>query len=287
MPVLVERDQLVSANGKLEASTSLAQVTGPGIGGLLVGLFSAPVAILFDVATYLVSSIAIFGIRAPEPDHVPSQESIRSQIAEGIGFIRSNRTLRVLAGSSVINNLFGLMFVSVFVLYLTRELDMGPSMVGLIFAIGGAGAVVGAASASRISAALGVGRTLVLTQLGMGISGLLVPLALFVPSRAALLIGMVEFIQFVMIVVYAVNAVSLRQAITPQRLQGRVNAAFRFFSFGMQPFGSLIGGICGGLIGLAPTLIVAQVGIFSAFILLAGSTLRSATTIPAHDAAMQ
>ncbi|MEZ4496403.1 MAG: hypothetical protein R2845_06405 [Thermomicrobiales bacterium] len=90
-----------------------------------------------------------------------------------------------------------------------------------------------------------------------------------------------------MIVVYAVNAVSLRQAITPQRLQGRVNAAFRFFSFGMQPFGSLIGGICGGLIGLAPTLIVAQVGIFSAFILLAGSTLRSATTIPAHDAAMQ
>ncbi|MEZ4496404.1 MAG: hypothetical protein R2845_06410 [Thermomicrobiales bacterium] len=80
------------------------------------------------------------------------------------------------------------MFVSVFVLYLTRELDMGPSMVGLIFAIGSAGAVVGAASASRISAALGVGRTLVLTQLGMGISGLLVPLALFVPSRAALLI---------------------------------------------------------------------------------------------------
>ncbi|MEZ4496405.1 MAG: hypothetical protein R2845_06415 [Thermomicrobiales bacterium] len=57
--------------------TSLAQVTRPGIGGLLVGLFSAPVAILFDVATYLVSSIAIFGIRAPEPDHVPSQESIR------------------------------------------------------------------------------------------------------------------------------------------------------------------------------------------------------------------
>lgn len=281
VPALVGRNRLVDANSKLESSASLAQIAGPGIGGILIGVFTAPAAVLFDVASYVISSVTIASIRVVElPPVRTARVRLRYEIGTGIAFIRSERVLRGLAGSSVSNNFFGMMYVAVFVPFLVRELHLGPSSVGIVFAVGGAGALVGALIAGPVSARIGIGTTIILAQVGLGVSGLLIPLALFVPRVDVWLVLAVEFIQFIMLLLSGVNSVSLRQAMTPHDMYGRVNGGFRFLTFGMQPFGSLAGGMLGGLIGLAPTLVVAQAGICTALIWLLASPLRACRTVP-------
>jgi predicted MFS family arabinose efflux permease len=163
-------------------------------------------------------------------------------------------------------NVAGFLFLSIYVLYMTRELGLGAEAVGLVFAAGGVGALLGSISAGSARGRWGVGRVLLGSQILFGFFGMLVPLAVLFPDAALPLVVAAEFLQWVMVLVFSVNSVSLRQAITPDRLLGRVNGTMRFIVWGSRPIGSLLGGYLGSRIGLPATLVVGAFGMLIAFV---------------------
>ncbi len=276
IPALVGREQLIDGNSKLETTWSVAQVAGPGIGGVLVSWLTAPIAILVDAVSFLVSALCLARIRTPEPPLVPADtRGVFHEIVEGLRVVFAHRLLRVLAGCSATTSFFGQMFLAVYVLYMTRDLGLAAMGVGLVLATGGVGSLVGSLVAGPATRRFGPGRTMIAAQLGFGLTGLAVPLAVFVPAVALPLIVASEFGQWMSIIVYYINAVSVRQAVTPDRLQGRINATMRFLVGGAMPAGALIGGALGGIIGVPMTLAVAEFGILLAVLWLVLSPVRA------------
>ena len=158
--------------------------------------------------------------------------------------------LRALIAAAGTMNFFGRMFLAVYVLFMTRDLGLGPVGVGLVLATGGIGSLAGALVTGPTTRRFGPGPMLVASQLAFGLMGLLVPLAILFPRVALVMIVASEFGQWMAVIVYYVNAVSVRQTITPSRLQGRVNATMRFFAGGLMPIGALAGGALGGVIAV-------------------------------------
>ena len=286
IPTLVERERLVEGNSKLQTTTSVAQVAGPGLGGVLVGLLGAAFAVLIDALSFLASALLIMGIRVNERSRAAADAGgVIAEIGEGLRVVVAHRILRVLAGCSATISLFGQMFLAVYVLYMTRDLGLGSVGVGLVFAAGGVGALVGAVVATPATRRLGPGPAMIWAQLCFGLTGMAVPLAVLMPRVALPMVVASEFGQWMALSAYYVNAVSVRQALAPDHLQGRVNATMRFMAGGMQPIGALLGGALGGLIGLPLTLVVASVGMLFAFLWLLLSPVRTLRALPAADSA--
>lgn len=276
LPSLVERVRLVEGNSKLQATTSVAQVAGPGLGGVLVGLLGAAFAVLIDALSFVASAWLIAGIRVKESPRAASDaRGVIGEIGEGLRIVVAHRILRVLAGCSGTISLFGQLFMAVYVLYMTRDLGLGSVGVGFVFAAGGVGALVGAVIAAPVTKRLGPGPAMIWAQLCFGLTGMAVPLAVLMPRVALPMVLTAEFGQWMALSAYFVNAVSVRQALAPDHLQGRVNATMRFMAGGMQPIGALLGGALGGLIGVPLTLVVASVGMLLAFLWLLLSPVRA------------
>jgi len=283
VPTLVSRSNLVEANSRLETTASGAQVIGPALGGVLIRFLGAPLAMLVDALSYLGSAAFLWRIRTLEAP-VPRPEAasgMRAEIGQGLHAVWTSPILRALALSSTVVNLAGFLFLSIYVLYMTRDLGLGPDAVGLVFAAGGVGALLGSIGAGPARDHWGVGPVLLGSQLSFGLCGMLVPLAVMFPSHALPLVVAAEFLQWVMVLVFNVNAVSLRQAITPDRLLGRVNGTMRFIVLGSRPIGSLLGGYLGGGIGLPGTLVVGAFGMLVAFLPLLASPIPRVQSIDA------
>ncbi len=285
LPALVKREKLVEGNSKLEISRSVATIAGPGLAGQLVQLVTAPIAIAIDAVSFLVSAIFLSLIRVPEPDPVPHGErrSFWMEIREGLNVVLGNPLLRSIAGCTATANLFGSIMGAVLLLYLTRVLHIEPGLLGLIFSIGSIGALVGALYAGRAAQRFGVGPTIVGSALLGGLGSLFIPFAAGpLPVIAVLLIG-AQFLMGLSGTIYNINQVSLRQTITPDRLQGRMNATMRFMVWGTMPIGSLIGGGMGTALsnsmgdgpGLQATLLIGAVGGVLAFLWVFMSPVRA------------
>jgi MFS family permease len=284
LPALVDRDQLVDGNAKLQISASAAEVAGPPVAGLLIGALTAPIAVLLDAISFLGSALFIFGIRRHEPE--PEQEreldgtraGMLAEMRDGLRYVLSHRLLRNIAACTGSSNLFGSMAWAVLLLYLVRQLGMGAESIGIVFGVGSVGFLLGALLPARIQRLIGLGPTIIVSALVGGGALLLVPLA---PAAspipfllaAQLLIGIGQ-------VVYNVSQVSLRQAITPDRMQGRMNATMRFLVWGTMPIGAVIGGYLGGAIGLRETLFVGAIGEALSFLFVLFSPVRSLRSMP-------
>jgi Na+/melibiose symporter-like transporter len=283
LPSLVERSQLVDGNAKLEVSRSGAQLAGPGVAGALIQLLKAPVAILADAISYLGSALFIFLIRKQEP---PVQRHgvdgtkprMRREIGEGLRYVWGHRLLRPIAFCTASSNLFSQMATAVLLIFAVRRLGMSPGTIGLAFALGNIGFLLGAFAAVRVGRRLGVGRTIVGAAMLFGLGYL--PIALMTRSIGFPLLIAGLFIGGFGGTVYNVNQVSLRQAITAHRMQGRMNATMRFTVWGTIPIGSFVGGILGGTIGLRPTLLVAAIGSLFSFVPPLLSPVRKLERIP-------
>jgi len=263
LPALISREHLVEGNSKLEVSRSVAQIAGPGLGGALVQLFTAPLAVAVDALSFIASVAFLLGIRTPEPPRTQAsneQASMLEEIKEGLGVVLGNPLLRSIAGCTGTSNLFSNAMFALFVLYATRELRIEPALLGVIFAAAGPGGLLGALFAERLARAFGLGRTIVASSWIGALSSLLVPLATGPKPLVVAMLIVSLFVVGVSNPVYNINQVSLRQAITPDRLQGRMNASMRFIVWGTIPIGALLGGTLGDAIGLWPTLLVAAVG---------------------------
>ena len=282
LPTLVKRDQLSDGNSKLEISRSAAQLGGPGLAGVLIGILSAPVAVLADAISFVVSGLLITRIRTTEPEPVTAdRRSLLSELWEGLRYVLGNQYVRGMAASVAIFNFFGNVGGSIILVYFVRELGLSATTIGLVLGLGNVGFLVGAILARRVEARLGVGRTIVGSSM-LSVPGLLlVPLA---PHDLAVpvLIASGVIVGFA-IVLYNVTAISLMQAITPDRLLGRMNASRRFFVWGVIPLGAITGGVLASTIGLRPTLFVGAIGASLAVLPLLLSPIRSLVRVPDED----
>ena len=282
LPTLVRREQLVGANSALEVGRSGALIAGPGLAGLLVQLLTAPIAILADACSFLVSALLIARIRAPEPPP-PRDETGRglwSEARQGLRTVLRDPVLSAMATSLCIFNLFYNVVAAVYILFLTRELDLSPAAVGLVYAAGAAAFPVGAAVAGRVAKRLGVGGAIVW---GAGVCDagfLLLPLAGGPPAVAVAVLVASRLVAMPAGVVTAINQLSLRQAMTPAHLLGRVNGAMLTISLGTAPLGALLGGLAGEALGLRPAILIGAIGIQLGFLRLLLSPVRSVRRLP-------
>ena len=273
VPALVGRKQVVEANSKLQISHSAADAGGPGVAGLIVQALSAPLALVIDAVSFLVSALLLRQIQTVEPPlERPESTSVRADVASGLRMLLGHPLLRPIVLGSIVYVIFQKAIAALYILYATRELDIAPLTLGLILAAGGAGAIPGALLSARVAARLGVGPTIVVFWFLQGATWLLVPLttgALVVPVLAAqaLLYGVVGTI-------VNIQQWSLRQIVTPDELQGRVTASHRFLVFGSFPLGALLGGTLGSLIGLRETLALCAVALVSSGFVVLFSPLR-------------
>jgi MFS family permease len=284
LPALVERDQIVEGNSKLQTSQSAAQITGPGIAGVIIGTVTAPFAIILDSISFVVSALFMFAIRrhepAPEPqvDEAGKRPSMRTEIAEGLRYVGRHPFLRSIAATTATSNLFSNVTFAILILYLVRDLAFSPEQIGLAFSLGSVGFLIGALTANRIAKRFGVGPTIVGSSFAFGPAALLIAIA---PADVALpFIVASVFIAGLGGAVYNINQVSLRQAITPDRMQGRMNATMRFIVWGTIPIGATIGGALGGIIGLHETIWVGAIGGLFVFLPVLFSPVRGIREMP-------
>ena len=242
----------------------------------------APFVVVIDALSFLVSGWLIGRTRATEAERIApaARPGVWHEIKEGLRTVFSQPILRALMACSATINLFGRMFLAVYVLYMTRELGLGPVGVGLVLATGGVGSLAGALVGAPATRRFGFGPVLIASAFAFGLTGLLVPLAVLFPSIALPMVLASEFGQWMAILVYYVAAVSVRQAMTPDRLQGRVNATIRFVAGSSLPLGALAGGALGGVIGLPFTLVVAEIGTLLGVVWLAASPVRKLRALP-------
>jgi Major Facilitator Superfamily len=282
LPALVGREQLVAANGRLQASESVASIAGPGLGGLLVQVLTAPLAIAGDACSFLVSVLSLGLIRAREPAPAPARDrNVRREIAEGLGTVLQHPLLRATLLSSGITNFFAAIFNSLTVLYATRQLGISPAGIGGIWVVGSVGGLAGAVVVGWVTARVGLGPTILLAELLIGAGSLAWPLVAGPVSLAIPVLTLGMLVISAGDSFYNINVVSLRQAVVPHGLMGRVNASLRFVIWGAQPLGALLGGVLGETIGLRGALGVAAGGFLFAFACLLFTPIRRLREAPA------
>jgi predicted MFS family arabinose efflux permease len=285
LPALVHREQLVEGNSRMAAIDSVATIAGPSLGGGLVQALTAPIAIIVDVVSFVVSVTLLSSIRAVEPAYAPAERRVglRTEIGEGLRFVLQHPLLRAVVGTSSTMQLFGGMFNALLALFLTQELALPPAALGLMYAIGSASGLMAAVSAGKLTRGAGVGRVIVAAALAIGAGWLVVASAHGTPAAAFATIGAGILVAGAGNTLYNINTASLSQAIAPDRLLGRVNATKLFIGWGALPVGSLVGGFLGEAIGLRATVLVAGVGLASGFLWVALSPVRTLVSLESAD----
>jgi MFS family permease len=286
--VLVPREQLVDGNSKLMGSYATAQIAGPSLAGVLVQAITAPFAILVDATSFLVSAFALRSIRAPEPERrLERGTSLRQDLVTGLRYVREDRLQRAIAGSAATLNFFGAAIYAVIVLYAVRKLHLSSGLIGLSFAAGAAGALVGTQLAPRVTRRLGAGRTILLATIGFPPALAIVPLAS--PGQPTWLsvtvLGVAEGVGGIAVMLFDVNTAALRQAVTPEHLYGRAAGAMSFLTQSAKPLGSLFGGGVATAVGLHPTLWICALGGLLVIPWTVFSPLRSGSDDSGHSGA--
>ncbi|MFJ7084230.1 MFS transporter [Streptomyces griseus] len=276
---MVRRDQLVRGNSALEGSRSAAQIGGPALGGALVSLLSAPFAAASGALFFAVSFLSLRRIRRPEavppvrgeqPERAPR---IRHRIHEGLRFVAGNPWLRAVCLASAAFQFSLAATMTVYLLFLPRALHLPGATVGLALAATGPGALLGSALAARLPGRFGHGAVLVSAAV-LGNGALLCVPALHGSSTAtvlALLAVNVVFGAFSQLV--NVTVMSVRQAVTPDGMQGRAAATITFVGMGLTPLGSLLGGFLAQEWGLRAGLLMAAAGMMLSPAVMAASPL--------------
>lgn len=276
LPSLVPREQLVEGNSKLALSSSLAEIIGPGMTGVLVQLITAPIAILFDAVSFVISALSVVTIRKPEPAPAwrGEPEGRWTEMAAGLRFIFAEPLLRALGLRSATAFLCHGFMGSLYMLYAIDVLRISPALLGVVIALGGVGAMVGSLLAEPVARRLGRGATLLAASTVYGLTNLLIPLAGAVPAHAALVLMVPQLLGDAMFAVYSIHAISLRQEVAPAAVLGRVNAGMRLLQLGIYPLGALLGGLLAARAGVRPTLALAAAGLLLSTLWLAASPLR-------------
>ena len=283
LPSLVDRTQLVDGNSKLEISRAAAQLGGPGVAGLLVGRLNAAVAIAIDAVSFVFSAFFLFSIRKAEtpPQRTETERGpgMKEEIREGLRYVLRHKYLKYIAACTATFNFFGSFIGAILLVYAVRTLHLSPELIGLAMTLSNFGPLAAAFTSNKISGKLGVGPTIIAASAIAGPMFLLLPLA--PQNDSAVIYLTVAFaIGGFANVVYNITQVSFRQAITPERIQGRMNSVMRFIVWGTIPLGQLAGGVVATRYGLRASMWIGGIGCCLPFLPVLLSPVRSLREMP-------
>ena len=282
LPSLVAREQLVEGNSKLEVSRAGAQIGGPGAAGGLVSAIGAPAAIVLDALSFVVSAVFLFTIRKPEV--LPVREegapkpSMLAEAKEGLRYVLGNRYLRAISICTATSNFFWSLSGAILIVYAVRELHMSPALIGIVFSVANAGPLLAALTTNKVFARIGVGRTILVTSVMFSCAAFFFPLAPQDSPAPFFIAG--GILGGYGAVAYNITQVSFRQAITPERLQGRMNSVMRFIVWGVIPIGTLLGGAIASTIDLRAAIWIGAIGNALAFLPVLLSPVRTLREMP-------
>ncbi|GHO82196.1 MFS transporter [Dictyobacter formicarum] len=285
LPSLVEREHMVEANTALQVSQSAAQIVGPNLAGILIQLVTAPVAVIGDSLSFFLSALFIWRIRGGETagGSPPSRQNLWVEIGVGLRSVVGNPILRALATANGVANIFWGAQLSILLVYMSGVLKINSVWIGIIYACGNVGFLAGTLLAKRMMQRCGLGLSLIGASLLSIIGALLVPLAHGSLLEVAFLLASAQFLTVCPLIIYHIHEVSLRQAITPNYLQGRVNATMQVMSWATTPLGALLGGWLGESIGVRSTLFVVVIGLLLAQPWLWFSPVRTLHALPIEE----
>lgn len=251
------RRRLVEANAKISLGETGSALVGPGLAGILIQALTAPFAIIVDAAAFIGCAWILRGLRVPnDVPHPGPRRGVRDEIVEGLALVRGHPTLRSLAWIAGLWQFLHHAQLAVLILFATRELGLSAGAIGLVYVCGGLGCVLAAASAERLGRRYGVGPMIVYALSATAVAWQCYGFAGGGPLVAMATLGLAMMLCDFGAVTWGIQYLSLRQAITPDRLLGRMTATMRFLTVAAAPLGSLGGGALASAIGLRPTLIV-------------------------------
>ena len=270
LPRLLPRETLPWANARLEQSSAAAETSGPAVAGGLVSWLGAPVAVLVDAASYLASALLTARIPVEEPP-APIRGPLLPEISQGLGWVYGHRMLRPLALSTHGWTLFAAMLGAVYVPYGLLELDFSALGLGLTLAAAGLGGLVGSGLSERWGRRLGIAVPAAWLLDAVGIAVIAVT-----PVGGLIVAGAGQFLNGLGLGLSSPLELSYRQAVTPDRLQARMNATMRSFNRAAVVIGAPVGGLVADAVGFRFALWLAAAGIVVAALVLAASPFRHA-----------
>jgi MFS family permease len=256
---LVDRSRYVEANSKLSMSRSASFVAGPALGGLLIQVLTAPVALLADAVSFLLSALLIGRIRVAATPVEP-RRSLLADARAGLRYVFSHPYLRAGLGCVTTVNFFGFVAQALVVLFATRTLGLPVGIIGLALGIGALGGLAGAALAPRLSRRFGVGRMLLLGAILFPAPTAALALARGPIEVAATVLAAAEAIAGCGVMLMDINLNSVQAAVMADEMRSRVAGVFGTVNYGARPLGAMVGGLLGSSIGLRPTLLIAAMG---------------------------
>ena len=258
---VTRRERYVEAMSLLNGSRSLAYVAGPTIGGLLVQVLGAPLAMFADALSYLGSVVFLRRIRSIEPPIETDMEPIRERLVAGLAFVLGDPLIRPSMLAIATINLFNFSFAALFILYATTTLGVSPGALGLALGVGAIGGLLGAVIASRVGRRLGLGPAYALGCIIFPVSLILVPIA-DPDMPMAVILGLIlvsEFGAGLGVMILDINIGAINNARIPDPIRARANGAYRFINYGVRPIGALFGGLLGAAIGVREALFVVTI----------------------------
>jgi len=283
LPALIDREHLIDGNSKLQLTASVAQVSGPPLAGGLMAAIGAANAIVADCASFVVSTVFMVSMEhresPPKPEPGQKRPKMWPEVKEGLNWVVRHPWLRSIAMCTGISNFFSTLAGAILILYMARNLHLSRLEIPIVFVAGPVGSIVAGLVTNRVSRRIGVGPTILATICVSAVGVLLYPIA--TPHTFPLAVLMVGGALFGFgAVAYNITQVSLRQAITPERLQGRMNAAMRWIVWGTIPLGTLLGGALATWFGLRTALWVGGVGNSFKILPLAFSSVLKVREMP-------
>jgi len=274
---LVPRERYVEGQSLLNGSRALSFVGGPGFGGVLVQAFSAPVALLVDGVSFLVSAFSLTRISPVEP---PTEPAEHGHLRAGASYIRHSPVIRAsLLGTATIN-FFNFVFFALVILYANRYLDIQPGALGAVIAVASIGAVIGSVVTGRIGRRIGIGPAFVLGCFLFPAPLVLVPLAGGPHWLVLVCMTAAEFGSGFGVMLLDITGGAIKTAVVPDRLRSRVSGAYMLVNYGVRPLGAFVGGLLGAEIGVRNTLWIATVGAIAGVFWLLPSPIMKMRELP-------
>jgi MFS family permease len=287
LPTIVPRSRLIAANSALTATSSVAEFSGFGLGGILIELLKAPIAIAVDAVSFVVSAVLLAFIRRPEPPPKPAQdrEPVLREIRDGLRIVFRSPVLRAMAlshgGTHILWGIFGTSYL----IFAIDDLQLGPAAIGIIAGLGGIGSFAGSAMAPRLVRRFGIGTTILVGILGFTIGNSLIPLApatgtLLGLSLGGLFLVAQQVFGDAFATAYEITENSLVQASVDDRVLGRVNGSIGTFTTLLTLLGAIGGGVIAEVWGLRVAFAIGLLGAVLAFLVVWFSPVRHIRDAP-------
>jgi predicted MFS family arabinose efflux permease len=279
---LVPRERYVEASSLLNGTRAASFVAGVSLGGLLVQILTAPVALVADSASFVYSALALSRIKPVEP---PPEAAEQGHLVAGLRYVFGSPTMRAGLGATATINFFNFVFFALFVLYATRYLDVHPGLLGIVLGAGAVGGLIGAVLTGRIVRRIGVGPAFLIGCIAFPAPLLLVPLAGGGHARWVVLacLFLAEFGSGFGVMMLDISFGVITAALVPDRLRARVSGSYNVVNYGVRPVGAFLGGVLGSAIGVRETLWIAAVGAIAGFVWLLPSPIPALKELPDAD----